>query len=47
LRLGCTLIVEEETFDPVAMNALFEAGYKLDLSQDPRGKAPPGFLTSE
>ena len=41
------VVVEEETFDPVAMNALFDAGYKLGLSPDPWGKAPPGLLTSE
>lgn len=38
-------IVEAEAFDPVAMNALFEAGYQLGLSQDPWKKAPPGFST--
>ncbi len=41
------VIVEEEAFDPVAMNALFDAGYELGLSADPWEKAPPGFLTSE
>ena len=38
-------IESEEAFDPVAMNALFEAGYKLGLSPDPWEKAPPGYLT--
>jgi len=41
------VFVEEEAFDPDAMNTLFDAGYKLGLSADPWEKAPPGFLTSE
>ena len=41
------VIEEEEAFDPVAMNALFEAGYKLGVSDDPWEKAPPGFLTNQ
>jgi hypothetical protein len=41
------VVVEEEAFDPVVMNALFEAGYKLGLTPDPWEKAPPGLLTSE
>jgi hypothetical protein len=41
------VVVEEEAFDPVAMNALFDAGYKLGLSADPWEKAPPGLLNSE
>lgn len=41
------VVVEEEAFDPVAMNAMFDAGYKLGLSADPWEKAPPGLLTSE
>ena len=41
------VVVEEEAFDPAAMNALFDAGYRLGLSSDPWAKAPPGLLTSE
>lgn len=41
------VVVEEEAFDPAAMNALFDAGYKLGLSADPWEKAQPGLSTSE
>ena len=39
--------VEEEVFDPVVMNTLFDAGYKLGLSADPWEKAPPGLVSGE
>lgn len=41
------VVVEEEAFDPAAMNTLFDAGYKLGLSADPWEKAPPGLVIGE
>ena len=41
------VVVEEETFDPVAMNAMFDAGYRLGLTADPWVKAPPGLVSGE
>jgi hypothetical protein len=40
-------IEPEEAFDPVAMAALFDAGYKLGLNPDPWEKTPPGLFPDE
>ena len=41
------VIIEKEAFDPVAMNAMFDAGYRLGLAADPWENAPPGLVTGE